>query len=292
MKLIKEGIPFTMVANDVLKDKNLSFKAKGLYAYLFSKPDDWDFSSNRMVLETKDGRKAIMAMLTELEEAGYLERSKLSDGRMDYVLKHSNKALSPETALRLEKAKVPKRHSAESSPISNKELDTNKEEYAEEEKNEVEPPKVGSLPSLEEPENTELVLCDEDGYIPPPKKKKSLPPVSPTPSLKEKATDIRMRKLHPPFDFDTELKKLRTSTWKIDKIVALVWRNKNYQFENWLQFNAQLGKDRKLAKPLEGYSGDQIRQTIETCETESAEAHYEWGISTIVKKIANIVNTN
>ena len=66
-----------MVANEVLKDKNLSFKAKGLYAYLFSKPDKWDFSSTRMVLETTDGRKAIMGMLTELEESGYLKRNKL-----------------------------------------------------------------------------------------------------------------------------------------------------------------------------------------------------------------------
>ena len=39
MKLVKQNVPFTMVANEVLKDPKLSFKAKGLYAYLFSKPD-------------------------------------------------------------------------------------------------------------------------------------------------------------------------------------------------------------------------------------------------------------
>ena len=79
-----------MVANEVLKDKNLSFKAKGLYAYLFSKPDKWDFSSTRMVLETTDGRKAIMGMLTELEESGYLKRNKLPNGKMEYILKYTN----------------------------------------------------------------------------------------------------------------------------------------------------------------------------------------------------------
>jgi hypothetical protein len=123
MQLKKENIPFTMVANEVLKDKNLSFKAKGLYSYLFSKPDTWDFSSNRMTLESKDGRKAIMAMLRELEEAGYLQREKLPSGKMEYTLKHS---LSAERELRVEKPKsqngtVPKRLSAESSPISNTE---------------------------------------------------------------------------------------------------------------------------------------------------------------------------
>jgi DNA-binding MarR family transcriptional regulator len=130
MQLKKENIPFTMVANEVLKDKNISFKAKGLYAYLFSKPDDWDFSSNRMILETTDGRKAIMGMLKELERAGYLNRSKLPNGRMEYTLKYSNKSLSPEMELRVEKPKsrngtVPFGHSAESSPISNTDNPTN-----------------------------------------------------------------------------------------------------------------------------------------------------------------------
>ncbi len=114
-----------MVANDVIKNPKLSFKAKGLYTYLFSKPDDWDFSSNRMILETSDGRKAIMGMLRELEQNGYLQRNKLPNGRMEYILKYSNKSLSPETALRVDEPKsrngtVPKGQSAESSPISNK----------------------------------------------------------------------------------------------------------------------------------------------------------------------------
>lgn len=130
MKLIKDNIPFTMVANEILKDPNLSFKAKGLYAYLFSKPDTWDFSSNRMVMETKDGRKAIMSMLKELEESGYLQRLKLPTGKMEYILKHS---LSTKTELRVEEPKsqngtVPKRLSAKSSPISNIYNTSNKEE--------------------------------------------------------------------------------------------------------------------------------------------------------------------
>ncbi len=112
-----------MVANEILYNKNISFKAKGLYAYLFSKPDTWDFSSNRMVLETKDGRKSVMAMLRELEQAGYLQRTKLPSGKMEYTLKHS---LSAERELRVQEPKsqngtVPKGLSAESSPISNKE---------------------------------------------------------------------------------------------------------------------------------------------------------------------------
>jgi len=124
MKLIKENIPFTMVANEVLYNKNLSFKTKGLYAYLFSKPDTWDFSSSRMVLETKDSRDSIMVMLRELEEAGYLIRKRLSTGKVEYTLIFSHNSLSREMPLGVEKPKseiayVAKSLRGESLPISN-----------------------------------------------------------------------------------------------------------------------------------------------------------------------------
>jgi hypothetical protein len=124
MKLIKENIPFTMVANEVLYNKNLSFKTKGLYAYLFSKPDTWDFSSSRMVLETKDSRDSIMVMLRELETAGYLMRKRLSTGKVEYTLIFSHNSLSREMPLGVEKPKseiayVAKSLRGESLPISN-----------------------------------------------------------------------------------------------------------------------------------------------------------------------------
>lgn len=122
-----------MVANEVLVNPNLSFKAKGLYAYLFSKPDTWDFSSHRMVLETKDGRRAIMGMLKELEDSGYLLRQRLSTGKVEYTLTFSHKSLGAEKALGDEKpkcysAQVLKRLGAETAPISNIYNTSNKEE--------------------------------------------------------------------------------------------------------------------------------------------------------------------
>lgn len=111
-----------MVANEVLRSRTLSWKAKGLYAYLFSKPDDWDFSSNRIIIESADGRSAIMAALRELETCGYLVRNKLPNGKMDYFLKHST--LSQENELRVAEPKsenctMRKLHSAETELITN-----------------------------------------------------------------------------------------------------------------------------------------------------------------------------
>lgn len=53
-KLNRPKNDFTIVSNFLLNDKTLSFKAKGLFAYLFSKPDDWDFSVERIDLEGTD----------------------------------------------------------------------------------------------------------------------------------------------------------------------------------------------------------------------------------------------
>lgn len=155
---------------------------------------------------------------------------------------------------------------------------------------------VLTQPNEEEPggslllEDLERIPCDDEGYISPPKKKKTLPPGPPTPSLAEKSANIRQRKIHPPFDFMVEFEKLRDSKWKRDKIVALVWKRKGYKFDNWTQFNGQLSRDRKEAAILEGYSGPQIDETILICEKQSLELGYTWGITTIVKKIAGTVN--
>jgi hypothetical protein len=62
----------------------LSLKAKGLWAFIMSKPDEWNRSAAE-VLESqlKEGRDAIMAALKELEVAGYLERGekRLNNGK-------------------------------------------------------------------------------------------------------------------------------------------------------------------------------------------------------------------
>ncbi len=66
---------FGVVPNDLLNNKDLTFKAKGVYAYIQSKPASWDFSAERISLQTKEGITAIRMALIELEKAGYLIRT-------------------------------------------------------------------------------------------------------------------------------------------------------------------------------------------------------------------------
>lgn len=110
-----------MVANNVLCDATLSLKAKGLFAYIYSKPDDWDFSSERIVLETYEGIDAIKAALHELEEHGYLVRKRRSDGRMEYHVTFTPLGENPSKGNSL-KGKSPRINKTES--YTKKEEDT------------------------------------------------------------------------------------------------------------------------------------------------------------------------
>jgi hypothetical protein len=127
MKLRKVQSNFTQVSNVVLNDKNLSWKAKGVYAYLYSKPDGWDFSSNRICNDSSDGRKTVLSALKELETAKYLTRKKLGNGRVEYNL--DIKPECPEGTQgddpKSPKGTVPKELSAQKVTISNTELDSN-----------------------------------------------------------------------------------------------------------------------------------------------------------------------
>lgn len=65
---------FGVAPNDLLNNSGISLRAKGLFTYMQSKPDGWDFATNRMAKENKEGRDAIRKAAQELEDAGYLIR--------------------------------------------------------------------------------------------------------------------------------------------------------------------------------------------------------------------------
>lgn len=68
---------FSIIDNDLLDNSSLSFKARGLLAYMLSKPDDWKFYATELVKHSsKDGITAIRSALKEIEKAGYLIRQK------------------------------------------------------------------------------------------------------------------------------------------------------------------------------------------------------------------------
>lgn len=67
---------YTIISNRILCDADLTLKAKGLFAYMWSQRDDWDFYVTELVKHSKAGRDQVMSALDELEKHGYLFRSR------------------------------------------------------------------------------------------------------------------------------------------------------------------------------------------------------------------------
>lgn len=88
-KLTKQNIPYGMVPNSLLNDNQISLKAKGLFSYMQSKPDGWNFSVDKISYQCKEAKSAISEGLRELESFGFLIRKKQQTGNgftVDYHL--------------------------------------------------------------------------------------------------------------------------------------------------------------------------------------------------------------
>ena len=72
---VKAQKDFTVLFNVVLENPDLSFKAKGLWAYCMSRPDDWEFHVSHLATVSKEKERAIYAALDELIKAGVVVRT-------------------------------------------------------------------------------------------------------------------------------------------------------------------------------------------------------------------------
>ena len=78
---VNKNVNYTVMSNHHLQDKRLSLKAKGLLSYMLSLPDDWDYSLKGLATGCKDGIDSVRSAVHELEDGGYLCRSKVRDAR-------------------------------------------------------------------------------------------------------------------------------------------------------------------------------------------------------------------
>jgi predicted transcriptional regulator len=74
-----------------LRDKRLTLKAKGLYAFIASLPPEWDFTVKGLEAVLKEAHGSIQTAIIELEECGYLVRKQRRGekghyGSTDYIL--------------------------------------------------------------------------------------------------------------------------------------------------------------------------------------------------------------
>lgn len=78
---------FVTLPNSAVNDDRLSFRARGLLAYMLGRPVGWRFSADRIAVASTDGRRAVLAGLTELRDCGYIRtaRHRISGGRFATV---------------------------------------------------------------------------------------------------------------------------------------------------------------------------------------------------------------
>lgn len=75
--------PYFMFRRATAQDHSLSFEARGVMAYLLSKPDDWTITLANLMTEGAIGRDKARRILGELTEARYLEQGqpRASEGK-------------------------------------------------------------------------------------------------------------------------------------------------------------------------------------------------------------------
>lgn len=72
---------YTLMSNCHLRDKELSCKACGLLSKMLSLPEEWDYTTRGLAAICKDGVDSISSALKELEQRGYLVRTRLRDDK-------------------------------------------------------------------------------------------------------------------------------------------------------------------------------------------------------------------
>lgn len=71
---------FTITPNEIIDHPKMSLKSKGIWTWLNSKPQNWNFSVKGMTKQNKDGEDGITSGMKELEKFRYLKRVPRKDG--------------------------------------------------------------------------------------------------------------------------------------------------------------------------------------------------------------------
>ena len=90
---------YSIISNSLLTDKRLSWAARGLMAYLMTKPNNWEVRQSDLIAQSPAGRVVIERCIKELKELGYIHQDRVrdSDGRyktITFVYEESSPPLS------------------------------------------------------------------------------------------------------------------------------------------------------------------------------------------------------
>lgn len=78
---VEKNKGYTVMSNHHSRNHTLSLKAKGLLSQMLSLPEDWDYTLKGLAQINRESIDAIREAVRELEQAGYITRSRERDAR-------------------------------------------------------------------------------------------------------------------------------------------------------------------------------------------------------------------
>ena len=109
----KRENPYVQIDKTVLNDQRLSWKAKGLMAFLLSKPDNWEINIQNLIRQSTDGKEAVYSGIKELSNFGYIVRVESRNqgrfARIEYLIYENPQLVNPQN---------PAGFTAEAAPIT------------------------------------------------------------------------------------------------------------------------------------------------------------------------------
>ena len=194
---VEKNSGYTVMSNNHLRNRNLSLKAKGLLSQMLSLPEDWDYTLQGLARINRESIDAIRQAIRELEQAGYIQRSRERDekGRLrgaDYVI-----------------FELPQPIPASVSPTLENPMQLNKDKLITE-KQKKEGLNTDSLP-IHSP--NPLPLDEDEAAAPPPER---------TGSRKETAYQIYRDLILENIEYDTLIQNPRIDREQLDEIVDIL----------------------------------------------------------------------
>ena len=209
---VEKNSGYTVMSNHHLRNRALSLKAKGLLSQMLSLPEDWDYTLQGLARINRESIDAIRQAIRELEQAGYIQRSRERDekGRLrgaDYVIFELPQPVPASVSPTLENPTL--ENPTQENPTLENPMQLNKDKLITE-KQKKEELNTDSIP-IHSP--NPLPLDEDEAAAPPPER---------TGSRKETAYQIYRDLILENIEYDTLIQNPRIDREQLDEIVDIL----------------------------------------------------------------------
>ena len=209
---VEKNSGYTVMSNHHLRNRALSLKAKGLLSQMLSLPEDWDYTLQGLARINRESIDAIRQAIRELEQTGYIQRSRERDekGRLrgaDYVIFELPQPVPASVSPTLENPTL--ENPTQENPTLENPMQLNKDKLITE-KQKKEGLNTDSIP-IHSP--NPLPLDEDEAAAPPPER---------TGSRKEAAYQIYRDLILENIEYDTLTQNPRIDREQLDEIVDIL----------------------------------------------------------------------